>query len=42
MAIVKEAPGKGRGLFAERDYRAGDLIETNPAIVVAWIVGVRP
>ena len=32
--IVKESPGRGRGVFALRDFEADELIETTPIIVL--------
>ena len=32
--IVKESPGKGRGVFAGQDFEEGDVIEVCPVIVV--------
>ena len=34
MIRVGESPGKGRGIFAARDIRAGDIIEEAPVVVV--------
>lgn len=31
---VKESPGKGRGVFAQRNFRKGEVIETCPFIVL--------
>lgn len=33
MPIVKHSPGKGRGVFADRDYKKGEVIEVAPVIV---------
>lgn len=32
--LVKESPGRGRGVFAQRDFEQGELIETAPVIVL--------
>jgi SET domain-containing protein len=34
MIYCKESPGKGRGVFSERSFSPGDLIETAPVIVI--------
>ena len=31
---VKESPGKGRGIFAQRNFKKGEIIETCPVIVL--------
>ena len=31
---IAEAPRVGRGVFAERDYEAGEVIESSPVIVI--------
>lgn len=31
---VHDSPGRGRGVFAARDFRAGEIIEECPAIVI--------
>ena len=33
--LVKESPGRGRGVFAQRDFDEGELIETAPVIVLS-------
>jgi len=30
---VKESPGKGRGVFAQRNFKKGEVIEISPVIV---------
>ena len=30
---VKESPGKGRGVFARKNFKKGEIIETCPALV---------
>lgn len=32
--IIKEVPGKGRGVFTDEDIKAGDLIEVCPMLVL--------
>lgn len=32
---VKESPGKGRGVFAQRNFKEGEVIETSPVIVLS-------
>ena len=32
--IVRESPGRGRGVFAVRAFRAGELIEECPVLVI--------
>jgi len=32
--LVRESPGRGRGVFALRDFEPGELIETAPVIVL--------
>lgn len=32
---VKQVPGKGRGIFAKRAFKKGDLIESAPVIVLS-------
>ena len=39
--IVKESPGRGRGVFAGQDFEEGDLIETCPVIVVPADEGIH-
>lgn len=34
MLSVKESPGKGRGIFAQRNFKKGEIIETCPVIVL--------
>lgn len=31
---VKDSPGKGRGVFAQRNFKKGEVIETCPVIVL--------
>lgn len=31
---VKESAGKGRGVFAQRDFKKGEIIESSPVIVL--------
>ena len=34
LISVKESPGKGRGVFAERNLKRGEIIESCPVIVL--------
>jgi len=34
LICVKDAPGKGRGVFAQRNFKKGEVIETCPVIVL--------
>lgn len=34
LISVKDAPGKGRGVFAQRNFKKGEVIETCPVIVL--------
>ncbi|HIH93017.1 TPA: SET domain-containing protein-lysine N-methyltransferase [Methanosarcina acetivorans] len=34
LISVKDAPGKGRGVFAQRNLKKGEVIETCPVIVL--------
>ena len=34
MISVKDSPGKGRGVFAQRNFKKGEVIETCPVIVL--------
>ena len=34
MISVKDSPGKGRGVFAQRKFKKGEVIETCPVIVL--------
>jgi SET domain-containing protein len=43
MLLVKPSPGKGRGVFAGRDFLAGETFEFSPVIVIPEneLVGIR-
>ena len=34
LISVKESPGKGRGVFAQKYFKKGEVIETCPVIVL--------
>lgn len=34
MIIYKDSPGRGRGVFAQRRFQRGDIIERVPVIVI--------
>ena len=34
LITVKDSPGKGRGVFAQRNFKEGEVIETCPVIVL--------
>ncbi len=34
LVTVKDAPGKGRGVFARKNLKKGEVIETCPVIVL--------
>jgi uncharacterized protein len=34
LVTVKDAPGKGRGVFAQKNLKKGEVIETCPVIVL--------
>jgi len=34
LISVKESPGKGRGIFAQQNFKKGEVIETCPVIVL--------
>lgn len=34
MLVVRDTEIKGRGIFADRDFDQGDIIETSPVIVI--------
>jgi SET domain-containing protein len=37
MVAVRTVPGKGRGVFALKEFQAGDLIERSPVIVLSEV-----
>ena len=33
---IRESPGKGRGVFAQKNFEAGEVIEASPVIVLPY------